>query len=260
MAETEKLSIIGEADLEGKGVCGQADVPGLPAAEMQAKIEEIVREVAIAKINEIIGYINEKGVSKEELEALAIEAGAVTSVFGRAGDISAKAGDYTPEMVGAAEAKHAKQHCSGGSDPVAPEDIGAAEAEHRHGNIGSDGLMKSPYNASGLVLVTSTNGYIIGKKKTECGFLPEPTKSSAEGNIELELCENFEYALENVGSLSLVFGEINCFGTVTFGETVGEIAVEALSSEGDDILEAAPGETWEFSCYKGRVIWKNWGV
>ena len=33
------LKKITEADLAGKGVCGQADVPGLTAAEMQAKVE-----------------------------------------------------------------------------------------------------------------------------------------------------------------------------------------------------------------------------
>lgn len=45
---------ITESDLLNKGVVGQAEVPGLPASEMQYKVEEIVRDVAIPKINEII--------------------------------------------------------------------------------------------------------------------------------------------------------------------------------------------------------------
>jgi tRNA pseudouridine38-40 synthase len=52
------LEKILESDLSGKGVVGQPDVPGLSAKEMQEKVEEIVRSVAIVKINEIIEYLN----------------------------------------------------------------------------------------------------------------------------------------------------------------------------------------------------------
>ena len=45
------LKKITETDLAGKGVCGQADVPGLSAAEMQAMVEEIVRDVVIPAMN-----------------------------------------------------------------------------------------------------------------------------------------------------------------------------------------------------------------
>ena len=45
------LRKITDSDLAGKGVMGQADVPGLTAAEMQAKVEEIVRDVVIPNIN-----------------------------------------------------------------------------------------------------------------------------------------------------------------------------------------------------------------
>lgn len=40
------------ADLEGKGVKGQPDTPGLTAAQMQEKVEEIVRTVVIAAFNQ----------------------------------------------------------------------------------------------------------------------------------------------------------------------------------------------------------------
>lgn len=261
MAETEKLGIIEEADLEGKGVRGQADVPGLSAAEMQIKIEEIVREVAISKINEIINYINENGVSKEDLEELALEAGAVSSVFGRAGHVAAAAGDYTPEMVGAAPAAHAAQHGAEGSDPVAPEDIGAAKKIHNHGNILGTGYMGAPYNTEGRVLFTAKNGYIVGKEKDECGFVLEPEKDEATGAVAFTFEDNHEYSLSGVTSFRPTFGEIDCFGFVTFGESVETPEPTGMvSSDGDDISEAAPGETWEFSCRKGRVIWKNWGV
>ena len=52
-----ELNKITERDLEGKGVLGQPEIPGLSANEMQEKVEEIVRSVAIAKINEIIDYL-----------------------------------------------------------------------------------------------------------------------------------------------------------------------------------------------------------
>lgn len=46
------LRYITETDLAGKGVAGQPDVPGLTAAQMQAKVEQVVREVVIPAFNE----------------------------------------------------------------------------------------------------------------------------------------------------------------------------------------------------------------
>ena len=112
---------ITDADLAGKGVQGQPDVPGLTAAEMQAKIEEIVRSVAIPKINEII----DKYVAAEKLDEVILTSGSVSSVFGRAGAVTAQTGDYTPEQVGAAAKIHGARHKKGGADPLTPEDIGA---------------------------------------------------------------------------------------------------------------------------------------
>lgn len=45
------LTKIETGDLTGKGVQGQPDVPGLSAADMQTKVEEIVRDVVIPKFN-----------------------------------------------------------------------------------------------------------------------------------------------------------------------------------------------------------------
>lgn len=50
---------ITDEELQGKGVIGQAEVPGLSAREMQESVEQIVREVAIPGINRLA----------EELEA-----------------------------------------------------------------------------------------------------------------------------------------------------------------------------------------------
>ena len=51
---------ITEQDLEGKGVMGQPEVPGLSAAEMQASVEQIVREVAIPGVNRLADELEEE--------------------------------------------------------------------------------------------------------------------------------------------------------------------------------------------------------
>ena len=61
------LKRITEDDLAGRGVRGQADVPGLTAAEMQEKVEEIVRSVVISAMNENSEKIEENFATKEEL-------------------------------------------------------------------------------------------------------------------------------------------------------------------------------------------------
>ena len=158
-----ELNKILESDLAGKGVLGQPDVPGLSAAEMQAKVEEIVRTVAITKINEIIEYLIENGATKTDLEQLVIDAGAVTSVFGRRGSVVARKGDYTAEMVGAASEKHAATHAQGGSDPLDLNVLGIASATHSHGNITNDGKIGS---TNGKVVMTGIGGTLEAVDKS----------------------------------------------------------------------------------------------
>ena len=86
-----ELNKITQEEVEEKSVVGMAEVPGLPAEEMQYRIEQLVREIAIPKINEVIEYIVEKVAKNEDLENLLFESGNVTSVFGRAGAVVAKA-------------------------------------------------------------------------------------------------------------------------------------------------------------------------
>lgn len=50
--------------------------------------------------------------TKAYADQLAFDAGAVTSVFGRAGAVTAQAGDYTPELVGAAPADETGAACN----------------------------------------------------------------------------------------------------------------------------------------------------
>ena len=60
---------------------------------------------ATAAITEVKDYAAEQAQSaKDYVDNVILEGGAVTSVFGRAGEVKAQAGDYTADMVGAAPA------------------------------------------------------------------------------------------------------------------------------------------------------------
>ena len=61
------LKKITDADLEGKGVRGQPDVPGLTAEEMQRAVEQIVREVVIPVLNGNVDEINTNYATKSDL-------------------------------------------------------------------------------------------------------------------------------------------------------------------------------------------------
>lgn len=247
------LEKILESDLEGKGVLGQPDVPGLSVAEMQKAVEQIVREIAIPKINQVIEYILGKVATQEDLEKLLLESGSVTSVFGRAGNVKAMAGDYNAEMVGAAEKLHAAQHKAGGSDPILAENIGAAKTEHSHGNISSEGAIG---DQNGKIIVTGFNGKLEAKEKSEVGFvLPAVIKNitgafTAENNVFYEGNGISDFVF-NCDSEKLA----SCHGFLTFG-TPGTISMSGFDfiSDPDKISEATAGSRWEFDLERGCLL------
>lgn len=257
---------ITEADLAGKGVQGQPDVPGLTAAEMQAKIEEIVRSVAIPKINEIIdGY-----VSSETLSQVVLASGSVSSVFGRAGAVAAQTGDYTAEMVGAAAKIHGARHKKGGADPVTPEDIGAVPGKKtvngKKTTYEIDGVIK----ASGLDVsegTTSVKSPVSGTDAVNLAFAQrtyeaKPEEKSSTGAVTVTAENNKEYKFTAVTSLSLtVASTTDCHGFVTFASGTPTVTIKGYTKTGgDDVTKAAAGETWEFDCLAGYILWKNWGA
>lgn len=253
-----ELKKILDSDLSGKGVMGQPEIPGLSAQEMQAKVEEIVRSVAIVKINEIIEYLKEHGATKKDLEDIVVAAGAVTSVHGRRGNVVAQPGDYTPEMIGAAREKHAANHSPGGSDPLDLGEIGAAKTEHAHGNISSGGKIGS---TNGKIIITGVGGVLEAADKSALGFVTEPTLVATSGAISITVEENKEYEYTGVTSLTMVGANVSCHGTIVFGSSTPSISVTGFSaSGGDDIKNAKAGETWEFDCFGNKILWKNWGV
>lgn len=258
---------ITDNDLAGKGVQGQADVPGLTAAEMQAKVEEIVRSVVIPKINEIIGGY----VSSETLAQVVLASGSVASVFGRAGAVVAQTGDYTAEMVGAAAKKHAVQHKQNGTDPLSAEDIGAVPGTKTVNGDKITYVIDGVIKASGGV--DSSEG-TVSVKTPEAGtdavnlaylqknYEAKPEEKSATGAVTVTAENNKEYKFTAVTSLSLtVAATTDCHGFVTFAAGTPTVTISGYTKTGgDDPTKAAGGEVWEFDCLDGYILWKNWGT
>lgn len=258
---------ITDADLAGKGVQGQPDVPGLTAAEMQAKIEEIVRSVAIPKINEIIdGY-----VSSETLSQVVLASGSVSSVFGRAGAVAAQTGDYTAEMVGAAAKKHAAQHKKNGTDPLSAEDIGAVPGTKTVNGDNVTYVIDGTIKATGGIDSTGGNTAVKdpvrGTDAVNLAYLQKnceakPEEKSATGAVTMTAENNKEYKFTAVTSLSLtVAATTDCHGFVTFAGGKPTVTIKGYTKTGgDDVTKAAARETWEFDCLAGYILWKNWGA
>ena len=247
------LDKIEEKDLEGKGVYGQETVPGLSAQQMQEKIEEIVRQIAIPKINEIIEYLLTKGATQEDLERLLVEAGSVTSVFGRAGAVKAQKGDYTADMVGAAAEKHARDHMQDGEDPIMPHEIGAADRTHEHGNITANGRIGTE---NGKVLMTGLNGVVEAKAREEAGFVVPAASADIAGEFTAE--NNRAYF--GSGITDFVFNcdedkTAKCHGWVTFA-IPGKIELKGFDfvDDPDEIAEATAESRWEFDLEYGCLI------
>ena len=247
------VEFIKDKDLAGKGVYDQPEVPGISADEMKKAVEQIVREVAIPKINEIIEFLIEHGATQEDLQKLLLEAGSVTSVFGRAGAVKAQKGDYTAEMVGAAEEFHARNHMQDGEDPIMPHEIGAAEEKHNHGKISADGKIG---DSNGKVLVTGLGGVIEAKDKADVGFVLPATNADIAGEFTAE--NNKTYF--GSGITDFVFNcdedkTASCHGWVTFG-TPGRIEMKGFDfvDDPDEIAEATAGSRWEFDLAYGCLI------
>ena len=94
----------------------------------------------------------------------------------------------------------------------------------------------------------------------------EASEEKSEESVVVCYCKNNTiYFYTNVTDLTMEAGEGECHGFITFGGSSPVITMSnSFASSGDDINNAGPGETWEFSVYshngKSYIIWKNWGV
>ena len=139
---------ITEEDLRGKGVVGQPNVPGLSTLEMQQKVEQVVREVAIPAVNRLV----------EELAAAA----AAQSV-GAANPESTGGGETTVQTVLDAIAEHLLVHKQDGENPhgVTAEQTGAytrtetdQAIDRKVVAIGAGDMARSVYDPDGDGKVT----------------------------------------------------------------------------------------------------------
>lgn len=92
------------------------------------------------------------------------------------------------------------------------------------------------------------------------------SKEESEESFVVCSCENNKfYSYTNVANLTMEASDGKCYGFITFGDSSPTITIgDTFVPSGDDINNAGPGETWEFSVYshngKSYIIWKNWGV
>ncbi|SFI54761.1 hypothetical protein SAMN02910435_00334 [Ruminococcaceae bacterium D5] len=125
------------ADLDNPHAVGKAQV-GLGNADNTSDADKPVSTAQAAAIAAVRAYI----------DTVALNAGAVSSVFGRAGDVTAQAGDYTAAQVGAVDG--ATGHGS------------AVRISNR--NLLDNGDFRNPVNQRGQTSYTG-NGYGIDRWK-----------------------------------------------------------------------------------------------
>lgn len=138
--------------------------------------------------------------------------------------------------------------------------------------------LKNNSHNYGLVLFTSS------KNPVEIGNVAEPTDDNSAVNLAYlkEYCEgktqevtltgvvdtilahNTEYTIKDFTSLTLVCDSAKTaenHGYIKFPNVPIVPTLTGFSGiEGDDITQAAANEMWEFSCFKGYMLFKNWGV
>lgn len=84
------------------------------------------------------------------------------------------------------------------------------------------------------------------------------------GVVDTILAHNTEYTIEDFTSLTLVCDSVKTaenHGYIKFPNVPIVPTLTGFSGiDGDDITQAAANEVWEFSCFKGYMLFKNWGV
>lgn len=84
------------------------------------------------------------------------------------------------------------------------------------------------------------------------------------GVVDTILAHNTEYTIKDFTALTLVCDNAKTaenHGYIKFPNVPIVPTLTGFSGiEGDDITQAAANEMWEFSCFKGYMLFKNWGV
>jgi hypothetical protein len=84
------------------------------------------------------------------------------------------------------------------------------------------------------------------------------------GIVDTILAHNTEYTIKDFTALTLVCDNAKTaenHGYIKFPNVPIVPTLTGFSGiDGDDIMQASANEVWEFSCFKGYMLFKNWGV
>ena len=101
------------------------------------------------------------------------------------------------------------------------------------------------------------------------GYLKEYCEGKTQevtltGVVDTILAHNTEYTIKDFTALTLVCDSAKTaenHGYIKFPNVPVVPTLTGFSKiDGDDITQAAANEMWEFSCFKGYMLFKNWGV
>ena len=133
---------------------------------------------------------------------------------------------------------------------------------HKYGLVLSQEF-GNPVEISNIAEPTDDNSAVnLGYLKEYCeGKTQEVTLT---GVVDTILAHNTEYTIKDFTALTLVCDSAKTaenHGYIKFPNAPIVPTLTGFSGiEGDDITQAAANEMWEFSCFKGYMLFKNWGV
>lgn len=111
-----------------------------------------------------------------------------------------------------------------------------------------------PTDASDAVPLSYLKEYCEGKTQ----------EVTLTGVVDVILAHNTEYSIKDFTALTLVCDNAKTaenHGYIKFPNVPIVPTLTGFSGiDGDDIAQAAANEVWEFSCFKGYMLFKNWGV
>ena len=114
--------------------------------------------------------------------------------------------------------------------------------------------LDNPTNDSDAVPLSYLKEYCEGKTQ----------EVTLTGVVDTILAHNTEYTIKDFTALTLVCDSAKTaenHGYIKFPNVPVVPTLTGFSGiDGDDITQAAANEVWEFSCFKGYMLFKNWGV
>lgn len=114
--------------------------------------------------------------------------------------------------------------------------------------------LDNPVNESDAVPLSYLKEYCEGKTQ----------EVTLTGVVDTILAHNTEYTIKEFTALTLVCDSAKTaenHGYIKFPNVPVVPTLTGFSGiDGDDITQAAANEVWEFSCFKGYMLFKNWGV